>query len=235
MRLLITLVGAWIGAATGRPACSIGALPVFRDPAATYLVGVATPDSALAAAGGPRVGLRGRPPEPPRAAFGQVVRVGLIRGPDSLAIERVFARLGAREAVVVPWAYDPSCSPMPWSAGAPWAPIGVSGAYQLRLRAADQWGGARPVLDALVAELQPYPHGLLAPAPGEAALSVEQFVDLYAGLPSARDASERPATARRALAAWERAHPQLATRFPAAAVLRNARATLAARSRPGRR
>jgi hypothetical protein len=51
----------------------------------------------------------------------------------------------------------------------------------------------------------------------------------YSALPTQHDAVASPLEAARTLDRWARAHPELATRFPAAAVLRNARAFLATR------
>jgi hypothetical protein len=217
-----------LAVASAPPFCSIVALPVFRDPTATYLVGTATPDTARAAPGGPPVGLPGLAPEPPRASHGQLVRVDQFRGPDSALVERAFARRGVREALVVPWGYGPACEPIPWTASARWAPVGTPATYRLHLRPEAEWAGGVPVFDAVRAELQPYPHGLLAPPPSDgAALTASEFMALYAALPTDREAAEQPAVARGALDAWEREHPHLAGRFPAAAVLRSARATLA--------
>jgi hypothetical protein len=234
MATLVLALGIVLNTAAGgasRTACSISALPVFRDSAATYLVGTALGDTARAAPGGPPVGLRGLPPTPPRASYGQVVRAEHLRGPDSARLERAFARQRLRDVLVVPWSYGPACQPIPWSTSARWAPVAAQASYRLRLRPEAEWGDGPPVFDALYAEVQPYPYGVLEPPLSETpSLTPKEFVDLYAALPTDGEAVRDPAAARRALDAWERAHPELATRFPAAAVLRSARATLAAQT-----
>ena len=227
MPILLWVLGTLAGTSMP-PVCSVAALPVFRDPAATYLVGIATTDTAPVAPGGPSVGLPGLLSDPQEPANGQLLRVAQLSGIDSVRLEHAFRRRGRREALVVPWSYGPACQPIPWAASARWAPVGTPAAYRLHLRPEAEWAGGLPVFDAFRAELQPYPHGLLASPPSERdTLTPAEFTALYAALPTDTDARERPAAAQRALAAWERANPELARRFPAVAVLRNARAAIA--------
>lgn len=228
--LLLLAAGAL--AADRAPArCSIVALPIAREPGTTYVVATATSDTLAAPRdGGPTDQRDHLPPELRYTTHGQVVRVGRVHGADSAALERAFARLGRREALVVPWEHDPGCQPMRWMQGARWAPVAAPAGYRLRLRPPATWVDGRPVLDALVASAQPYPFGILAPRPPDApALTPGEYVALLAALPTWDDLRDRRAEAGRRLDAWERAHPALAARYPAVAILRNARAVLAPR------
>lgn len=227
MPILLWVLGT-LAATSAPPVCSVAALPVFRDPAATYLVGTATTDTARSTPGGQPIRLPGLASGPREPTFGQLLLVAEVFGSDSARLEQAFTRRGRREALVVPWSYGPGCQPIPWQGSARWAPVGPPGAYRLHLRPEAEWAGGPPVFDALRAELQPYPLGLLARPPSEPeALTPAEFTALYASLPTDTDARERRAAAQRALDAWERAHPELAQRFPAVAILRNARATIA--------
>jgi hypothetical protein len=210
--------------------CSIAGLPIFRDSTASYAVGTAASDTTLGPPGGPLVGLPGLVSAPWPATFGQVVHVARLSGPDSSRIERAFAGQGSRDVIVVPWSFGAACEPITWRGSARWAPVNLPALYWLHLRPETEWVGGVPVFDALRAELQPYPHGVLAPRPLDGvALTPDEARALYAALPTQREAEAQPAAALRMLDEWAAAHPELAQRFPAAAVLRNARAYLTQR------
>ena len=228
--LLLLAAGA-LAAGAPRARCSIAALPIARDPAATYVVATATPDTMAAPRdGGPTAGRAHLPPALRYTTHGQLVRVDRLHGADSAALERAFARLGRREVLVVPWSYDTACQPMRWQGSARWAPLDAPAGYVLHLRPPSAWAGGPPVLDAVLAEVQPYPFGILAPRPPDPpALTPAEYVALLAALPTWDDLRDRRAGAGRTLDAWERAHPALAARYPAVAILRNARAALAMR------
>ena len=213
--------------AVSPPRCSMVALPITRDSAATYMVATAAPDTSPVPSGGPAAGLAWVPAEHRRTTAAQRMRVGYHRGPDSLRLEQSFARIGDRSVLVVPWTYGPGCEPWWWSESARWAPVGSPAAYRLRLRAPEEWGGTIPVLDALVADLQPYPFGILAPrAPDTTAMTPEQYVDLMGALPTVRDAESRREVALAKIDAWVRRNPELAGLYPAVHVVRNVRAWL---------
>ena len=225
--LIVTLALAVDSAAPSSARCSMVALPIMRDPAATYLVATAAADTSPILPGGPAADLAWVPAEHRRTPAGQLMRVGHLRGRDSLRLEQAFARRGDRSVLVVPWSFGPSCEVWWWSESAQWAPVGSPAAYRLRLRAPAEWGGEMPVLDALVAELQPYPFGILAPrAPDTTAMTPEQYVDLMVALPTARDVESRREAALAAIDAWVRRNPELAGLYPAVHVVRNVRAWL---------
>lgn len=227
--LLITLTIALAAepAVPEHARCSMVALPIMRDSAATYLVATAAADTSPVPSGGPAADLAWVPAEHRRNPAGQRMRVGHLRGVDSLRLEQTFRRNGDRVVLVVPWSYGPSCEPWWWSESARWAPVGSPATYRLRLREPEEWGGAIPVLDALVADLQPYPFGILAPrAPDTTAMTPEQYADLMVALPTARDAEVRRDAALASIDAWVRANPELARLYPAVHVVRNVRAWL---------
>ena len=203
------------------------ALPITRDSAATYLVATAAADTSPVPSGGPAADLGWVPAEHRRTPAAQLMRVGHLRGLDSLRLEQTFARNGDRSVLVVPWSYGPGCEPWWWSESARWAPEGSPAAYRLRLRQPEEWGGAIPVLDALVADLQPYPFGILAPrAPDTTAMTPQQYVDLMIALPTAKDVEVRREESLETIEAWVRANPELAGLYPAVHVVRNVRAWL---------
>jgi hypothetical protein len=163
-----------------------------------------------------------------------VIRVDRLGGADSAVFEQAFARLGAREVVVVPWDYGPDCSPVIWGRSFRWVESGAPGFYRLRARPASKSASGRPVLDAFRADLEPYPHGVFfqrgyrgthAVRTGPALTPAEYFT-FYSALPSSAVARERPQEARAILDALERAYPELAARYPATASLQLARAIL---------
>jgi hypothetical protein len=163
-----------------------------------------------------------------------VIRVDRLAGVDSAVLEQAFARLGAREVVVVPWDYGPDCRPVIWGRSFRWVQSGAPGFYRLRARVASESASGRPVLDAVWADLEPYPHGLFfqrgyrgtdAVRTGRALTPAEYFT-FYSALPSTAVARESPQKARAILAELERIHPELAARYPATAALQRARAIL---------
>jgi hypothetical protein len=226
---------ATLGRAAPRPAlCSLVPVAAYRDTATTFFVGVGAPDTVLAGRGSTRVGGGpghwGRGTE--RPIFGQVVRVGHhLGGAASSALERAFSKTGTREVVIVPWDYAPDCEPVPWGRSARWVDSTQSGFFRVRPRPESQWVDGRPVLDAYWADLQPYPHGLffqhgyrgtsaLKTGPS---LTPEEYFGLYAALPDQVQAARESDSALTALAAWERAHPELAGKYPAPQILGFAR------------
>ena len=210
--------------------CSLTPIPGQRDPHATYFVGAALPDTAPAGRGAVRPsdygGHSGR--GEPRAVYGQVVRADTLGGAHARLLTDAFERLASREVVIVPWDYDPACEPTYWSASARWVEPGLVGFYSVRLRPEPQWADGRPTFDAFRAGLQPYPHGpfFRAGYRGTDALRTRPSLDaremfsFYHSLPTREEREWKGSTALDELRRWERAHPELARKYPADGILR---------------
>lgn len=233
---LLTL--AALGHSAPRPGlCSPVPIAVLRDTATTFFVGIGTPDTMLAGPGPVKFstepGHWGRGTA--RLIFGQVVRVTHhLGGAASAAVERAFRRLDTRDVVIVPWDYAPDCQPVPWRRSARWVEGTQPGFFRVRLRPESQWINGRPVLDAYRADLEPYPHGVffqrgyrgtgaLKTGPS---LTPEEYFELYAALPDQGQAAREPDRSAASLDAWERAHPELAAKYPAPQILGFARRIL---------
>jgi hypothetical protein len=234
MLTVLTVLAIWAAAPGG--ICSVVPVAVFRDSTTTFLVGTAVPDTVAVGLGATRPSEAGGHWGAGRArpVFGQVIRVDRLGGADSAALEQAFARLGAREVVVVPWDYGPDCRPVIWGRSFRWVDSGAPGFYRLRARPGSDSASGRPVLDAFRADLEPYPHGVFfqrgyrgtnAVRSG-AALTPGEYFTFYSALPASTVARERPQEARAILDALERTRPDLASRYPATATLRLARAIL---------
>lgn len=205
--------------------CSLIPLPTGRDAALTYILGTAAPDTVRAgagsvrASGGPGHWSSGRA----RAIFGQVVQAERFGGADSTQIADAFAARGNREAVIVPWDYDPACQPTPWGRTARWSPVGRVGTYTVRPRPVEEWVEGRPTFDAFGADLEPYPHGLFFQGGyrgtdrlrTETSLTSEEFFELYRALPTFEEARRNRAVIEDAVSRWELLNPELRDRYPA--------------------
>jgi hypothetical protein len=233
--MLIALVLA-THAATGAETCSVAPVIVFRNNGGTYLLGSALPDTVAAGPGRVRPSREGGHwgAGGPRAIYGQVVRVDRFGGKDSATIAQAFARQGSREVVIVPWDYGPDCAEVVWSRSARWVTTDAPGFYRLVPRPQSEWVNGRPVLDAFMADLGPYPHALFyensfrgaGAARGPQALTAAELFAFYVALPSGDDARLRPDRARLMLDTWERANEDLAAKYPASVSLSLARSEL---------
>ncbi len=215
--------------------CSLIPYPVERDSATTFFVGRAQPDTQVVSSGISGASRRqaGEGSRSTRRAFGQVIRVEQLGGSRTASIEAAFARLGAREVVIVPWDYDPACDPVPWTSRTRWNDEAGTGLYRVTIRAESNWVGGRPVGDAFAANMQPYPRGMVSYGYRDTyslqrgrSLTPEEYFELFAALPERYAAARDPAAAGAALDAWERAHADLARKYPAPDVLRYARLAL---------
>lgn len=154
--------------------------------------------------------------------------------------ESTFVIRASREAVVVPWDYDPACQPVPWARSARWVTHAEPGFYRARPRPRAAWIQGRPTYDAFRADIEPYPHGKYfergyrntdsAQAPG--ALTPSEYFELYSALPASADAVRDPEAALARLLEWEASHPDQAKRFPATRVLSYARRVITYRPQP---
>lgn len=219
--------------------CSIVPVATFRDASISYFVATANPDTVFAGPGQVRPRIEGGHwgPANNRAIYGQLVTIHRLGGADAPDAKSAFARQRSREAVVVPWSYDPACRPVPWARTARWVTNPQPGFYRARPRASAEWIDGRPTYDAFHADIEPYPHGKYfergyrntdsAQAPG--ALTAAEYFGLYAALPDVAEARRDPDGALARLADWEARHPDQARRFPATRVLRSARNAIAYR------
>lgn len=213
-------------------ACTISPYPSVRAAGSTHFIATATADTLHAGPGsvefyaeGPSVGAPIRTPE--RPIYGQVVRISTVGGLASDTLQAL-ADSGHLEAVIVPWAYGMHCRTTAWSLSARWVEPGATGFYVGRLRPREQWVGGRPTFD-VGGYSMPYPHGSFIRRylrrwtdPGEKALDVAEFHALYEALPLNEELERDPRRALRPLQRWEREHPELARRAPAADILQEA-------------
>lgn len=234
------LAAAWLGFAALAPVvagesnrCSIRPFPDARDPEVTYLLGTATPDTLLAGPGTvePSAGPGHWGPGGLQSIYGQVIHVERFGGADSTTLARAFEHHDTPRVVIVPWAYDPSCRTTLWSRSAQWVPLGAPGMFTVRLRPRSQWVEGVPTLDAFMADIEPFPLGLffqrghrgtdaLRTKPS---LTAAEYFDLYRALPDRSTIRQNPTAASAAVARWEQVNPQLAVKYPATEILRQAR------------
>ena len=241
MRSLTTVIVLSTAVLSGRrpaesPVCSRMTFAVGRDTVTTFFVGRALPDTVLTGPGTVRFeatsGHWGSGNA--RPIYGQIIAIDQLGGAGARALEAAFVRAGARRVVVVPWDYDAACQPVPWSGSRKWVETTEPGFYRVRLRPESLWVDGRPVLDAFTADLDPYPHGLffqrgyggtdvLRRGP---ALSAAEYFAFHSALPEWGEAARDRAAAAQALAAWELAHPEIAQKYPAPAILRTTRSMM---------
>lgn len=210
--------------------CSTSAFPVARGEG-VYFLGAATPDTVLAGAGAMRYERELAPgrPWPTREVYGQVVSVGRLAGRDSAALEAAFAARGRREVIVVPWDRDGGCRTIVYVGSARFMEDGEAGFFSPQLRARADWAGGVPTFDAYPWS-EPYPsgsaynrryavHDTVTAARTADALTAEEYMELYAAIPTV--GPEEPGYREQAerLWEWERRHPGLARRWPATEVL----------------
>lgn len=234
----LLLTGAGVAPRTAaHPLCSLGPFPVARWSQATYLLGRARADTVRAGMGDiKRIVQDGDwGSGAPRPIYGQLVDVNRFGGADSASLAEAFKRRRSRVVLVVPWGYNVSCATTYWSGSARWIRLRDPGMFALKLRPQSQWVNGVPTLDALVADLEPYPHGpfyqreergteALKTMPS---LTAAEYYELYRALPELETFSTDPgAAARQALDTWERKNPHLAKKYPATRILEGARRNL---------
>jgi hypothetical protein len=216
--------------------CSLVPIAALRDASVSFFVATARSDTVAAGAGSVRPSPFGGHwgPANNRAIYGQVVTIHELGGAAARVAESSFVRRAAREAVLVPWDYDPACQPVPWARSARWVIDARPGFYRARLRPPAEWADGRPTYDVYHADIEPYPHGLFFQrgyrhtdsAQMAAALTATEYFGLYAALPDAATTRCDPQRASRQLTDWEAAHPDQAGRFPATRILKQARRSI---------
>lgn len=239
-RVVLTLIALLSGFAYSEdrsPAsagfCSLVPVAALRDASVSFFVATAKSDTVAAGAGPVRPSRFGGHwgPANNRAIYGQVVTIHELGGAAAAVAESSFARRATREAVAVPWDYDPACQPVPWARSARWVIDARPGFYRARLRPSEGWTGGRPTYDVYHADIEPYPHGLFFQrgyrgtdsAQMATSLTATEYFGLYAALPDAATRRCDPQRASLQLTDWEAAHPDQAGRFPATRVLEQAR------------
>jgi hypothetical protein len=135
-------------------------------------------------------------------------------GPDSISPGVV---------VLVPWIYSADCKPFEWNEPKPWTPPNRVAFYTGVLRPSGKWIDNLPTFDVYDAWAQPIYEGeddARRSSSLKAFLTVEEFLDLYALVPTFDELRERlgPNSNRAVVErveAWAAAHPALAKRYPA--------------------
>jgi len=218
------------------PVCRLVSVPLTRNPALTYFIARALPDTLEAnASKGPTLygnefmsastppGLLPLPPAETRV-FGQLVALEQVggRGADAL---RTLVTHGGRLAVLIPWAYQANCSPVLWQGSARWVEPDSVGFFVAQLRPENEWVGGRPTFDVGAAWHQPYPYGEFLKYERERGgtskpeLTVAEVWDLYQVLPTPDSLQSAPVQAIGPVRAWARSHPDAASRWPATRIL----------------
>ncbi|MGH7514998.1 MAG: hypothetical protein ACREOQ_18995 [Gemmatimonadales bacterium] len=231
---LTCLVAALSVAAAPLAACDPMWLPVARPDGISIFVAVALAHTVLdTVAGG--IAARVHP------AFGRQLdrfsgrtaggqRVRLVRWADDDTTRW-------HEAVLVPWAYREDCRPIEWTGRLDWIPAGTRGALTGWLRPREHWVGGLPTFDVEMAWREPLwadnePRWFTG-AGGPRRMTAEQFLELYAALPTIERLERSPADVSAELRRWEREHPALAALAPATAMLANLHRAAAERRVPG--
>lgn len=208
--------------------CSILFKPSARGRATTVVLASTTTDTLLAGAGVVSPSMHGghSGTGEPGPIYGQVIEVIRFGGADSTRLAAAFRQLGDARAVVVPWDYDPSCSPARWTRGFAWLEPEVRGTFTLRLRPDSMWVDGLPVFDAFGAVLEPYPFAFRGKGirhsrgsfPDSPWLTAEDFFRFLLAIPPAQDWTEKPDRSWSVTRAWQLAHPDLADRYPATVI-----------------
>lgn len=194
-----TLAAAAFAAPAPAQHCPLAVLSGLRSQGTSYVVVTPAADTARAPAA------RGGD----RALHGQVVRL------DSSIGEQ---RAAGTRAVLVPWGRNDSCRRVPWASSARWLRPGRPALVAAKLRPRARWVHGMPTYDVDAAEQQPYPEkgevGWEEPL-----LSVTEFADFLASVPTEEADSLDPEAARRPLWTWARRHRALAAKDPASTIL----------------
>jgi len=213
---VLLLAGITVGAAP-LAACDPAWLPMGRPDGISIFVAVALADTVLdGAMAAAKTWLHPGFSQRMDGVIGETgggQRVRLVRWDDA-------ARGGAREAVLVPWAYGPDCRPIAWQGRLRWMPEGRRGAVTGWLRPQAGWIGGLPTFDVEMAWREPiWSEGepRWPDAAGNARrMTPEQFLELYSALPTFELLKQDPQAAAERMRRWEREHPELVRLAPAA-------------------
>ena len=183
----------------GRPlaACDPAWLPIARPPGIAYFIAS----------------------HPIPTAVG--VRVDLARGwAGTTALE-------PGPVMLIPWAYGPDCTPLPWSESASWQPPGEVAFYTAWLRPRDRWINRLPTFDVRMALREPLWRARdprwTRPDSATVLLDAAGFLELFAALPTEAELRDQPGRAAEHTTRWAAAHPSVAEREPARTIVANLR------------
>ena len=142
-------------------------------------------------------------------------------------------------AVVVPWNYTASCSPIRWGGGS-WVEPGSERLLHVSLRSREYWAEGIPTFDAFTPEYNVFPHPSGIPRwfarESNAQLSLDQMVDLMRLVPQPESMEQSPREAISRALGWVRALGEDPLPYPAGVVgvdlAREAENAFARNSRP---
>jgi hypothetical protein len=192
---LLTSFVAPAGDSYASPRCTKAVFWGMPSRSMPHFIGVPTADSMPASMGDISVrewtGHFG--PGRARAVHGQVIEVERV---GTVGLDAPFDDPGwDRRVLVVPWDYDPSCSPVYFGRSVLWNPPGERSLFWVRLRTADHWTDGVPTFDALSPRADVYPH----PGPSRDArpgrLTVDELFALLEAMPDSTDLESEPARA----------------------------------------
>jgi hypothetical protein len=164
------------------------------------------------------------------------VAVSTPTGPTAVRARLTSGRIGGEAltpgpVMLVPWTYGSDCSPLAWtpnrSTGV-WSPPTTLAFYTGWPRARREWIDGLPTIDVRMADLQPMWAGAgeirrRFPFWTEPLLTPDEFLELYAALPTDDELAQRSPQALQRVREWEAAHPEAATKEPARSMLGNLR------------
>ncbi len=217
---LLCLVAALSVGATPLAACDPAWLPMARPDGISVFVAVALADTMLDTA---IAMVKGRMHPAFEARLDTVI--GTTPGGQRVRLPGWGNPAGTAEGVLVPWAYGPDCRPIAWSGQLGWIPTGTQGAVTGWLRPRAGWIGGVPTFDVEMAWREPvwasddprwFEH-----AAGVQRMTPEQFVELYAALPTFELVERDARVAADRMLRWEEAHRSLAVLEPASTMLAN--------------
>ena len=229
LRALVLLV---LTASAAQPAhaCSLQNVGIARG-TAPYFVFVASPDTAPV----PAWTTKEENPPATLSEFGQVVQITRFAegaepaGPD---VREALEQSNGR-AVLVPWGYDASCRTVGWGrASYRWVKSSIPAFVSAQLRPRSAWADGIPTFDVHTAYLEPYPHEpwlnarhfRKPPKDLSQLLTAEQYFQLYGALPTFEAWKQAPEKSLQQIKQWLQAHPRLAEKYPANALLDEAEA-----------
>jgi hypothetical protein len=202
----------------GAALCDQPHLRPLRHAAETHLIITATAETRPAGEGlPPFTYAEWQPAGSARPTIaGQLVTIARVDGPSAAAV-----RKAGRRAVLVPWAHDTSCQPIPWTSAPRWIPVGRTGFVAARLRPRERWVNDMPTFDVSDAWREPYSVERMRqltvnmPEAARAIMTPEEYAAFYAALPEITAWQRDPVAAVRPLREWRDRNPRLAAKYPA--------------------
>ena len=231
--LALGLLGGEMAGASSPAMCDQTYFRGFRTPDESGLIVRALDETVVTSdALPPFVYADWQPPGSRPTIRGQVVIVVRVLSSDSAAVRQALG--AAKRAVLVPWAHDSGCEPIPWTSKPTWIKPGTGGFVAARLRPREKWAGALPTFDVQDAWREPYRTARARPLAGvvvekRAVMTPDEYGSFYQALPTFADWQRDQRRSLDAIFAWERAHPDLAKKEPAATELIVRRRSLEAR------